>query len=577
MSHSLINVKLMGDLIERRWVLWLVFFSAWFFGLVLPLFLYTNDFVASGATTEVLQSTMATAWFIEYFAAIAGTVLAGAVSVCVVWEPLFNKAAATFYGSAPLSRKTIFGTFYLAGLLPLIVIELVVALMTLVVALMFGAMDLTYCLNWLLLTVSSTVIFYTMAVICGQLTGSRAVLVAIYLALLCGVGALEFTAESIISLLLPNVVFTNEPLLWFSPALALVFYGFDGADPNWVVTSVYLLISIPVGVGAAALNGRRNLESAAEIAAYPWVAGAFKFICALFAGVFVGTLMVFDFGGSNDQAPVGYAIFVALSVSAACVLGLVLSESAMKRGNVWKRSWKQSVAAVCVVCLFVGVSAQDVLGMRSFVPDASNVSSVRIAANETMELAEKGNVERAIQIHRDLMLLKEPEGTEDMASMTTVEVAYTMSDGEEVARKYKVWADADASTNNPRDVVADELEELASTNEALDSRFSKQLNASAKGFWASLEYQVGDQWKTVNLDSDDYSSFVSAVKRDMKKTGAAHTFLFGYNLDTEGQLASVRFGTDDVVSMEVTKSTTPETIKWFKNHKGLDLTQTASS
>ena len=131
-TESLINGKLLGSYLKRFWAMWLAFFCIWAVLFVMPLF-----GTLSALPSEILGSSddlidaQRSVWGMAR-GSIAFITCAFAIAVILYLDEwLFSAKAATFYGSLPLRRRTVFATAYAAGLLPMIAVEAVVALVVL--------------------------------------------------------------------------------------------------------------------------------------------------------------------------------------------------------------------------------------------------------------------------------------------------------------------------------------------------------------------------------------------------------------------------------------------------------------
>ena len=120
-------------------------------------------------------------WNMASFVVLFNVFLAAIIVAVFLNERLFSTRAATFYGSLPAKRDAVFVTTYLAGFLPLVAVEAIVAVVLLPLAAANPGITFGMVGAWLALAVAFTFILYSLAVLLCQITGTRAVAVFLYL------------------------------------------------------------------------------------------------------------------------------------------------------------------------------------------------------------------------------------------------------------------------------------------------------------------------------------------------------------------------------------------------------------
>ncbi|MDD6650899.1 MAG: hypothetical protein PUE49_01705 [Eggerthellales bacterium] len=572
MRNSSYNGRLALATVCRCWPLWLCFFLAWALGLVLPLATLTSSSSVIGGSVNL---ALTTGWDLEYFASLVGCMIASLVSVLTVWEYLFKAPAAMFYGSAPISRQALFAVMFVAGLLPLLVIELVIGLVILWLAVILPAVAIDACLTWLGLTLGFTLVFYSIAVLSVQFAGRKSIATVFYLGICTGVYTLELIVEAIMSSLVPSVVFSTQVFLWASPLEALgVWCLVDG--PNWLPLIVYCLVAVVMVVIALVLNRRRHLEVAGSSLALPGIAGAFKVAVGVLGAAFFGMVTLFLSLGSGADANTGHVpLFDALLIMAMMVvggfLGVVLGEQSLKRGkHALRASWKQGLAvSMCGAVLVLGCYF-DVLQLRTYVPDADNVAKVEVTSYERMTLEDPANIEDVIRVHEMLIdqYGQDMDSSHETSDCVSVLITYTMKDGEEISRTYDMFRYADGVGNEAFDM----MEDVAATDEGIESWLGDSLNYKLKGYQVSFDYfdETGE-WYSVNLDSREYADFVNnALKPDIYKHDAMRCFLSSFE-ETNDEVGTLFFGRDGERYLPVSIQRCPNIVEWFKDNKDIDL------
>ena len=119
--------------------------------------------------------------------AVTGTkiaIFAGAGAAMCMFSFMYTQKGTGMIASLPVRRETVFVTSYIAGLVPIVAVNIIVFLFMLVYEASQGAVYPGFLMTWLLAVTLADIFYYSFACFAAQLTGSLIVLPAVYAILL---------------------------------------------------------------------------------------------------------------------------------------------------------------------------------------------------------------------------------------------------------------------------------------------------------------------------------------------------------------------------------------------------------
>ena len=460
-----INGTLFVSSLKRYWPLWLTVLIVWALVYLAP-FSSIADHLRGVENFQLTQL-----WKSMFTMAVPIACVLSIVPVMLLNERLFSAKAATFYGSAPQSRRTLFFTAYASSLAPLAVIELLVAL--LLGALVSGASGFNAGMvcEWYGFVLACTFFFTALAQLVCELTGSRAVAVFLYLLLNVLVVCLTTAVWLIMKVLLFGLDGSYLEAFWASPLIALMQYASFGTSDaqcvNWPAFLAYCVAALVFLAAAFALDCRREAESAGEVVAFSWLRPILKYlagICAaLFLGVVVNAVQTQSLVTRNPLGLMGVVV-LAIAMVVGAFLGTLFAQMVLERSaRVLHSSWKGGLVIACAACLFVGVTYADPLALQNRVPDVDDVASVELR-EYTMCVADvytDEGIEAVCELQQDILAEREnlvaSYGETDTAS-SEIGIVYHMNDGSTIERSYPLCYEVNFDTGYPEeDTVAYKL------------------------------------------------------------------------------------------------------------------------
>lgn len=591
MRSSLISGGLLRSHIGRFMALWIAFAAAWLLCLVLPL-----GVLAPSAVGKV-TGAFAAGWSKEYVGSLVGCAIAAVASVCCVFEYLFNRQAALFAGSLPVSRNALFATAYVAGLLPLLAIELVVFAIVSGMTLVIPAIGIRYCVTWLGLTVGFTFVYYNVAVICAVFSGTRTMTYYLFLLANAFIIFVELGFKAIAASLMWGVSFSGAPLLiWTSPIFGMGYYCLSSDDGlqaassgmSWLALALYCLSAVAMLIISVCVNKRRNIEVAGNTIVVRGMASAAKLMGGLALGVIVGiiALILMQFGSENELLGTGQRAVLAAATFIGAYLGVFFAQACIVGGgHSLKHSAKMGVGVGLACVLFIVGCSADILGVKRHVPKADEVASVQLSfegVDATLE--SEASIATTNDIHSKVLGMEPYVNDRDFYTYQ-VRFSYKLRNGDTLQRIYDVVrspvdehpSEEVASVARLAEKIFTELENVSDSKEGVMSRSESVLSAKASALNVYVAYGDLDEYdyysEEVDLRQKDVEDFVQhAFKKDLETTalGKACTssgkVLGELHIDVE--LPEGRY---DSLEYALTKTNCPAIAKWLKTNYGVDI------
>lgn len=440
------NPGLFRHLLRRFWPLFLGYFVL--LALLLPVSLssitdtYKLDIFTLNLVYKVLVSC--TASVVLSFG--AGVCFAGAM-----FHFLFQGRSCGMIHSLPLRRETIFTTAWLAGLLPMLLADLLVMLITWLMNLEGGVRVFEALVAWLWATVLANLFFYHFAILCALLTGSLVVLPLVYVVLNFTAFAVTNCADKLLCTLLYGVVFRGGYLSWASPLMMMTSqlfpsavttngelsgYAMSGLD----TLGVYALVSLLFLALALWLHRRRQLESASDVVAVPVLKPIFKY-CMCFGTALVFATMLLVILELDKLYTWGGALVLLLLLLTGAFLGYFVAEMLLRKSlRVFRGAWRGFLVSAAVLGLLLAVVKADVFYVQRRVPSPDEVSMASLPGTNFTEPEDIAAVEA---FHRQL-IERGPESRSDKQYRADVYISYALDDGRVLRRSYEVYEDEDA-------------------------------------------------------------------------------------------------------------------------------------
>ena len=468
---------------KTKEIVWVGYFGVLI--LTLPLVIFSQNenslHYAYRVADVILSSGKAVAVYISFFYSVL-------VALCM-FGFLYNTRSCGMIGSLPVKRESVFLTAYLTGLVPTLLADVLVVLLTALLTVGNEAVTASLLLQWLALAVMGNICFYGIAVFCAMLTGSAPILPAVYAVLNLAAFVAEFCAQELAETLIYGYGGSVSLFHWLSPLFELSRrvwqYGWRGDETpyivGWGVLAAYCAAGLLLSAAALWLYRRRDMERATDTVAIPVLKPVFRTCMA------VGTALVFAYVIYNGFLGDSYksftaAVLIALLLMAGAAIGYFAAEMLMQKTvRVFKGKWKGCLLVGCVLAALTFCLELDVFGIERYVPALDQVESLYITSGGTY-YEDPANLEQLTELHRQIVRHKRQH--ENAEEGNTLYLIYTLKNGRTVSRLYRLEVGPEAIEDPNSDVM--QAQRLLNVPEAVCSR--NPIGTSIPLSWETLAY-----------------------------------------------------------------------------------------
>lgn len=461
---SLFNKGVSMNLLRRCWPVWTSYLAVLL--LAFPISIADQLRYVGRDTLSLDRAVLGSGEGMVYVSFVVGVLVA-----MVMFSYLYSARSSGMMSSLPIRRETLFITAYLTGILPLLIADALVILLTYAFTAGTGYFSFGAYMQSLAATAMANIAFYSFGVFCAMLTGSIIILPLVYLVL----NLTAYVAESAVRALLKDFVYgmcyERIELEVFSPMVALinrltVRRVSEEVNAPWhIVGMEYLLIYCAAGLllafFALLIYRRRHMESATDVVAVPILKPVFKYCMAGGTAVVFAVFISSNFFGMTFRG-MTLALLIMLMMFIGAFIGYFLAEMLMQKTvRVFSGKWKGYFISCAVIALSVLAFETDVFGYEKYVPAFEKVESVEISRGSAL-LKEPENIEEMLSLHRSIIDNKPVN--ESAKSRYYVSLDYHMTDGSTVSREFYLSGDGDLVNDESSDIHR--MSELTNTTEA---------------------------------------------------------------------------------------------------------------
>ena len=468
----------------------------------------------------------------------------------VLFGDLFNSRMCNALHALPLRRESWFGIHILSGLCFSLIPNLLFSLLP---TFAFAGSPL-----WLLQSTLQFVFYFSTAVLCAMLVGSRFAMVVVYGLINFGSLVVFWLLDTLYIPLLPGVILNEEifqvlcPVVNFfleppmgteyvSPDMYLLTQSIDG----WIHLAIVAAVGVVFGALALVLYRRRNLETAGDFIAVNWLKPVF-----LVSYTFV-MMALFQLVSQMflDQ---GELIFMLLGVAVGYFTGQMFL---MRTTKVFKKKPLIGfVVFTLAVLVSLGITALDPLGISRWVPDNTDVKSVYLEQNGLSgTFTDADKLEQIEAFHS--AVIPGYRGIED-GGEHRIYLSYTLKNGMNVQREY--WVDE-------RSEEGEILRPVISSPEFVLQGFEKDWKSMGYGF--IMRYYCGGTEEYIPWEL--YPELMECLIKDCEAGNLPQRWwawndsdiVFEMHMETQYSSYSYRY-----CNIEVTEKA-EHTYKWLKQQE----------
>lgn len=431
---------------------------------------------------------------------------------------MYNNRSTSMYCSLPIRRETVFSTAFFTGLVPMLVVDVIIALICFGI---FAAQGLDTKNVWMFLSMAllGNIAFYGMAAFCAVLTGHILILPAVYVVLNVAANLAEmgvefgrrtlvygFSGEFYFEFLSPIVNLANHLNVqnqWHRDELGNMVetgvYILNGFE--WLV--IYAVVGLALAWLGLLIYRRRQMESCGDVVAVSLLKPIFRYcmcfgVALMFAAFAYNALFEsFMFGVAEA------ACYLALCVVGAFI-GYFTAEMLMQKTlRVFRGKWKGFLVSCAVLLAFVGINEFDLTGYEKRLPAADEIESIHISYYDGCDYNQPENFDEVLKFHE--LLISEKKLNESANSTQQLNIQYLLKDGSFFSRNYPISYEYEQQRDENASINA--LARVVNLQEAIDSRAATVVPVTERSVVdASLEGQrLGEngeyEWFSVELSA----------------------------------------------------------------------------
>ena len=337
------------------------------------------------------------------------------IAVMAVFSYLYNSRSANTIHALPVTRKELFLTNYISGLLFLIVPEAVGFLLGTLVGAMCGYTSINHLLTGFLLACGISFVFYSFTVFIAMFTGQlMAVPIFTFIINFLYVG-MKSLVELLMSILSYGITLdiTSSKADILSPLYYIIRHvklvhdyngeysvctGFAGKN----ILAGYCVAAVVFVIAAYLIYKIRDMETAGSLISIPWISPVFRWGAAFCGGVLFCIIFCGIMGISGSGA-----VFAVVLVT-GIIFGVIFFFGAQKflekgfRVFHKKRIIECGVFLLAFAILYVAIEV-DLFGFEKKIPDISQVESVNVDAISGAVITDPELIQEVMEIHRQII------------------------------------------------------------------------------------------------------------------------------------------------------------------------------
>ena len=543
---SWFNTGISLNYLRRCWPLWAGYAAL----LVLVFPVEMADRVSRAYPhTRSLDSAVLEAGVSSGYLSIAFSVLA----VMLMFSWLYSAKGSGMLCSLPLRRESLFVSCFLTGLVPMLIIDVLIVLLSAAVTAGSGYMSFGAHMQALSVILMMNFSFYCFAVFCAVLTGSILVMPAVFVVLNFTAAVAESCTRALLSYFVYGMYNSGGVLDAFSPLYyvlsnvhtAPIASGIKGEIIGHrllglPVLGIYCVAGLLLACAALLILKKRNMESASDVVAVPVLKPIFKYClsagCALvFAPAIYSEVLSHSFSG------VKAALVLAALMLAGGFIGYVTAEMLIRKTvAVFKSCRWKGYLIFCLVCLvFVAAFEFDLFGFERYMPKAEDIERVELWQGDTV-LEEPENLVSVLELQQQII---DGKAENEAVEGHPVYINYVLKDGRRIQRYYSL---SSADIDDPTGILS-RFQALCNLQEAIDRRCETELPVNAQTVHAfsisCWHYDENGSYtdEYITLDAAEAVRFYEEYLLPDIKAGTMGRFWFLNNQEHLETQANIRF------------------------------------
>lgn len=529
---SCFNKTIFKKNITLFWPIWLVI-TAWNI-IMLPLMIYQHSQTYLEDTkisaSEIIAMRMQDILtLVEAYMYPGVLFVFSVVAAMAVFHYLYHTRSAYTIHALPVTKKELFVTNYISGLLFLVVPETIGGLLGIMVGQLCGYNGSLYLLQGMLFAIGVSFFFYSFTVFIAMFTGQLyavPVFVLIINFLYVGGRVLLFVITSILCYGASFEDFTVgmwdvlSPVYYITHTVGVRYdTGQYGELIGGEIVLGYSIAAIIFIVAAYYVYKMRHTETAGNLISIPLVAPVFRWGAAIYGGLLFGILFCGIMGVSSVKGA-----FVVILIAALLFAGVFFfgAQMFLEKGF---RVFKKKRVIECVgllgvlTVLFVAIEC-DWFGQEKKVPDVSQIERAYVLCHEAIGGDDADTIAQITELHHQIVDSKAEfeelnEKEKYKNSGVYLEIKYFLKGGKVLHKQYQIPMQKEMA-ENPETVMGKLVEVITDKESYLKNVVGANYqDIKIKEGYMDL-YQTGNE--TVHdLNKEESEKLYQAFLKDIEE------------------------------------------------------------
>ena len=401
------------------------------------------------------------------------------VTGMAMFSYLYNSRACNMIHSMPVTRRQLFSTNVLTGLLFMWIPQIIKYIMSFVICISYGNTKVVHIGINLLAAMGISFFMYSLVCLCAMITGqlvSVAVMYAVVNLLYGGAVIAIANVLTYVSYGLSYMEFVRKiSATWFAPMLQLlnrvgfhptmknagddyycIKYTFRGT--NTIV--VYVIAAAVIYFISYKIYKHRDLENAGSFIAIPKLKPVFRWGLGSLGGLILSIVAASLLLGLRIS--IGVPAIMMLAVVLGIIVFLLLEMIIRKNFKIFSKALFKEIIAfgAFVVVVFGGITVYGNV-QENYIPKLADIDSASIAIDFDINLEGK-DVEKILETQKILMAQKKDYFKKRYDDSGYITISYTLKNGEKVNRVYHTTDDFNphkqckaimAEENKPQNII----------------------------------------------------------------------------------------------------------------------------
>ena len=449
------SIPLIKENMKRFWGLSFLSFLSYFLLGVLPVILSPT------APNYFFMNSMLKGEYFPYvFILLATPILLG----LLIYRYLQQPSSAAIMNAFPFSRKTMFHSNFISGILLCLLPILLTGILLLIcsepavhtftdqngILITLNAFTKTAVLKWVLIYVVITLMLYSIIMFSATVTGSSLLQFLFSIGFLFLIPAILLSLESFCQLLLDG--YTTWPFLtkfacYVCPVLGIHQNLIYEGKLQYGFLLSYLFIFLFLYIATYFLFKNRKMEKASDSVIFNSLKPIFKYLISFLGMTVIGWLFY-----SISNYSIG---FFYLGIILGSLISYILTDMIIQKSLRIKGFIKGFGCYTLIMLVFFSCFIFDLFGYEKSIPDLSQISSALLESSfsseyfsseyhdmSDAEITNEYTIQEILAVHKALIEtdMKMKHGQYFETPSERITISYTLNNGNKIKRSYHIFS-----------------------------------------------------------------------------------------------------------------------------------------